>query len=603
MINFTIWKKAWALLDRREQRNAGIVLAVVVLSALSSAVMIGSVMPFLSVLAEPNRIHEVRALAWAYEVGGFESNYSFLVALGLVSLVVIVSANLLQVARIWIVTRYITMRIHSLSYRLLAAYLNQPYEFFLSRHSGEMSTQILAETQQVVVQFLTPAAEAIASFLTIVVIVILLVWIDPIVALASFILLGGIYGGIFLISRQLVRRKGEIRAEANIFRYRIANEALGGVKDIKLLGRESAYVLRYEYPSQRMARADVFANVLSQLPQNLMQAVAFGGMIILCLLLVDSEGLASGQALGGILPLLGVFAFAGQRMMPELSRLYQGLTRLQYGSAAVESVYRDLALENSARPLPEMTPSAIRLQREIRLDRVSYRYPSADSPGLCKISLNIRAGEKIGIIGGSGAGKTTLADLILGLLRPTEGVFYVDGIAINEGNVRAWQQSVGYVPQDIFLTDSNIAENIALGIAPEEIDHSRVVEAARIAHLDGFIRKELPQGYETTVGERGVRLSGGQRQRIGIARAMYHDADLLVFDEATSALDNITEREVMAAIDGLPGGKTALIIAHRLTTVQRCDRILLLDQGRVAGFDSWDGLAEANEAFRRIANA
>lgn len=602
MINFSVWKKAWTLLDARERRNAGIVLAVVVLSALSQAVMIGSVMPFLSVLAEPKRIHDVRALAWAYDAGGFDSDYGFLVALGLVSLIVIVGANLIQIARSWIVTRYTTMRIHSLSYRLLAAYLRQPYEFFLGRHSGAMSTQILAETQQVVGQFLTPAAEAIASLLTVLVIVVLLVWINPVVALAAFFLLGGIFGGIFLISRRVVRRKGKVRAEANTSRYRIANEALGGVKDIKLLGREGAYVLRYQDPSQRMARADVFTNVVSQMPQNVMQAVAFGGMIVLCLLLIDSQNLASGQALGGILPLLGVFAFAGQRMMPELSKFYQGLTRLQYGAPAVESVYRDLVLGDLAGPLPEVAPTALGLKREIRLDGVSYRYPDADHSGLRDISLTIRAGEKIGVIGGSGAGKTTFADLLLGLLHPSVGTILVDGVAVNADNVRAWQRSVGYVPQDIFLTDSSVAENIALGIAPQSIDHSRVEEAAMIAHLDSFIRDELPSGYETTVGERGVRLSGGQRQRIGIARAMYHDADFIIFDEATSALDNITEREVMAAIDELPGDKTVLVIAHRLTTVQRCDRILLLDKGRIAGFDSWDVLAEANEVFRRISH-
>ena len=602
MIDFSVWKKAWALLDARERRNAWIVLAVVVMSALSSAVMIGSVMPFLSVLSEPERIHEVKVFAWAYAMGGFDSDYGFLVALGLTSLLVIVGANLMQIARSWILTRYTTMRIHSFSYRLLSVYLGQPYEFFLSRHSGEMSTQILAETQQVVIQFLTPAADAIASFLTILVIVLLLVWVNPVVAFTSFFLLGGIYGGIFLLSRRLVTQKGRIRADANSSRYRITNEALGGVKDIKLLGRESAYVSRYQGPSQRMARADVFVNVVSQLPQNAMQAVAFGGMIILCLLLVAPESLASGQALGGIVPLLGVFAFAGQRMLPELSRLYYGLNRLQYGAAAVEAVYRDLVLSDLAGPLPEIAPSALGLKREIGLDRISYHYPNADRPGLSEVSLTIRAGEKIGVIGSSGAGKTTLADLILGLLQPSEGSFYVDGIAVDEGNVRAWQRSVGYVPQDIFLTDASIAENIALGILPEDIDHSRVEKAARIAHLDRFIRDELAQGYNTTVGERGVRLSGGQRQRIGIARAMYHDADLIVFDEATSALDNITEREVMEAIDGLPGDKTVLIIAHRLTTVQRCDRILLLDKGRVAGFDRWDGLAEDNEVFRRIAH-
>jgi ATP-binding cassette, subfamily B, bacterial PglK len=601
MIDFSVWKKAWALLDRRERRNAWIVLAVVIVGALSSAVMIGSVIPFLSVLAEPARIHEVSALAWAYEAGGFTSDYGFLVGLGLASLAVILGANVMQLARTWVVLRYTTMRMHTLSYRLLAAYLRQPYEFFLDHHSGSMSTQILSEAEQVVGQFLTPAANAIASFLTVLVIVALLIWVNPVVALACFVLLGGIYGGTFLLSRKAIARQGKIRAEANAKRYRIANEALGGVKDIKLLGRENAYIARFRQPSQRVARTQVVANLAGQLPQYVMQVVAFGGMIVLCLLLVDPEGLASGSALGGILPLLGVFAFASQRLIPELSRFYQGLTQLQYGRAAVESVHADLVQKAISGPLPETPPNALGLHHELRLDRVGYRYPKADRAGLRDISLIIRARERIGVVGSSGAGKTTLADLVLGLLRPTEGALVVDGVRITDANLRAWQQTLGYVPQDIFLTDSSVAENIALGIAPEQIDRARVERAARIAQIDRFVCEELPKGYDTVVGERGVRLSGGQRQRIGIARAMYHDADLIVFDEATSALDNITEREVMAAIDNMPGDKTVLIVAHRLTTVRHCDRILMLDGGRVAGFDSWEGLAATSVGFRKVA--
>lgn len=603
MIDFAIWKKAWALLDKRQQRNAWIVLGVVVLSALSSAVMIGSVMPFLSVLADPARIHEIAALAWVYDVGGFTSDYNFLIALGFASLAVIVGTNSIQLVRIWVVTRYTTMRMHTISHRLLTAYLRQPYEFFLENHSGAMSTQILAEAQQAVGQFLAPAAEVVASFLTVLVIVILLVWVNPLVALASFALLGGIYGATFLFSRRMIARAGKRRAAANKARFRIVNEALGGVKDIKLLGRESAYIANFEKPSKRMAHAQVIAQISALLPQYVMQAVGFGGMIILCLVLVDADSLASGSALGGILPLLGVFAFAGQRLLPELSKLYQGLTRLQFGRAAVESVYSDLVKEPAGNADIGVPPRALGLRRELQLERIGYRYPRADIAGLRDVSVSIRAGEKIGVVGESGAGKTTLADLVLGLLPPSEGEMIVDGTPIRADNIRAWQQSVGYVPQDIFLTDSSIAENIALGIAPAEIDRAQVEKAARIAQLDRFIREELPNGYDTTVGERGVRLSGGQRQRIGIARAMYHNADLIVFDEATSALDNITEREVMAAIDNLPGDKTVLIIAHRLSTVQRCDKILMLDKGLVSGFDSWERLMATNVGFREIAEA
>jgi ABC-type multidrug transport system fused ATPase/permease subunit len=318
--------------------------------------------------------------------------------------------------------------------------------------------------------------------------------------------------------------------------------------------------------------------------------------------LVDRTSFQSGSGLGDTIPLIGLFAFAGQRLMPALQQLYKGLTQVRYGAAAVASLHANLRENAVGEELPTIPPKGLGLRRELRLDRVSYTYPNADGAGLSGISLSIQSGEKIGIVGSTGAGKTTFADLVLGLLVAQSGSLSVDGTPVTNENRRAWQQSVGYVPQDIFLTDANLAENIALGVVPAEIDQARVEHCARLAQLDGFINSELPHRYETTVGERGVRLSGGQRQRIGIARALYHDADLIVFDEATSALDNLTERDLMAAIETLPGDKTIMMIAHRLSTVRICDRILLLEKGRVAGFGSWDALVATNEKFRKLAN-
>ncbi|MDX1566113.1 MAG: ABC transporter ATP-binding protein, partial [Phycisphaeraceae bacterium] len=483
-----------------------------------------------------------------------------------------------------------------------SVYLRQPYEFFLKEHSGTMSTKILAESAQVVGQFFIPAANFITGLLTTVAVVSVVIAVDPVVALLALIILGGIYGVTYGLSRMALRRLGQTRLAANKQRFRFVNEALAAAKEIKLLGREVSYVARFEKPSVVMARTGVKSALISHIPQYVVQSIAFGGIIVLCLVLLSSEKLSSGTALGGILPTLGVFAFAGQKLLPELGKLYQGLGKIQFGRAAVESVYKDLFEKAAAKLPPRRMPAKLGLEDSLRLMGVSYQYPNAESAGVKDVSLEICAGERIGIVGSTGAGKTTLADLILGLLPPTEGRIFVDGTPITEENLRAWQQSVGYVPQDIFLTDSSISENIALGVPPKEIDEPRVRRAAEIAQIDVFIREELPNGYATTIGERGVRVSGGQRQRIGIARALYHDADLVVFDEATSALDNLTEREVMAAIDALPGDKTVLMIAHRLSTVRRCDRIIVLDRGKLVGFDTWDSLMAGNAAFRKIAS-
>ena len=601
MIDLGTWKKAWALLGASEKRNSLIVLAMIILSALSSAVMVGSVMPFLSVLADPSLIEAKPALAWAYDALGFTSVYGFLMGLGLASLVVIILTSILQIVKTWAVSRFATMRMHSISLSLLANYLAQPYAFFLNRHSSEMGPRVLDESQRVVKLFFRPVAEFIAGCLTTSAILGLLIWVEPFVAAIAFALLGSMFGVIYITTRRILKRLGLASLAANRQRYRFANEALTGIKDIKLLGREAFYLDHYKEPSIRMARTEIETDLIAEVPHFALQTVALGGVIMLCLVLIDSTGIESGAALGGLLPVVGVFAFAGQRLMPELSKIYQSLAYIQTASAAVNAVHNDLVLGKNPTSPPQTSNTCFGLNQELRLDAVSYSYPNSDQAGVRNISLSIRAGEKIGIVGSTGAGKTTLADIILGLLEPDKGQLLADGEEITQGSVRAWMQSVSYVPQDIFLTDAPVIENIALGVQPEAIDHKRIRKAARIARIDQFIIEELPHGYQTPIGERGVRLSGGQRQRIGIARALYHDANLIVFDEATSALDNLTEAEVIEAIDALPGDKTVLMIAHRLTTVKRCDRIIVLDKGHIVGCDSWDELLASNASFERLA--
>ena len=299
--------------------------------------------------------------------------------------------------------------------------------------------------------------------------------------------------------------------------------------------------------------------------------------------------------------MLGVFALGGQRLMPELSRLYQSLALINVGAASVNALYNDLFLRKGMVQLTKVPAEPIGLKEILHIKDVSYNYPKSDKSSLRNVSLSIHSGEKIGIVGSTGAGKTTLADVVLGLLEPDRGHLAADGIKITSENVGAWMLSLGYVLQDIFLIDASVAENIALGISPEIIDFERIREVVRIAQIDQFIEGELQEGYQTDIGERGVRLSGGQRQRIGIARALYNNADVIIFDEATSALDNLTEVEVMEAIDALPGEKTVLMIAHRLSTLRCCDRILVLDKGQVVGLDDWESLSTSNATFQRLA--
>lgn len=599
----SVWKKAWELLNKSERRIAWMVLAIIIIGAVASAIMVGSVMPFLAVLAEPSRINTDPTLAWAYVSLGFSSVYHFIIALGITCFLIIVLSSAIQILRAWAIARFSMMRIHSIAYCLLETYLGQPYSFFLARHSGDMGPQVLAESERVVQQFLRPAAELVASCMTTFALVALLFWIEPVIATTSFALFGGCYGVVYILSRRALKRLGQARFDANRGRFRIANESLAGIRDIKLVGRESSYLKRFEDYSVKIAKTDVQISVLTSVPQFALQAIALGGVILLCLFLIDPVEMNSNESLGELLPVIGVFAFAGQRLMPELSKMYQSLAQIQTGAVVVEAIHRDLALRENADQLPRWHIESLRFKETLCLEEISFSYPNSDGAGVYDVSLTIRAGERIGIIGGTGAGKTTLANIVLGLLKPNFGRVIVDGKPIVSENLRAWMQSVGYVPQDMFLTDSSIAENIALGLPLCEIDSNRIQKAAKLARIHNFVEQQLIDGYLTLIGERGVRLSGGQRQRIGIARAMYQNADLIVCDEATSALDNLTETEVMDAINELPEDKTVIMIAHRLSTVKRCDRILVLDKGRVVGFDTWEGLLSQNKFFQEFVSA
>lgn len=600
MIDTSNWRKAWGLLTRHEQRTAMGVLVVIFFGSISAAVMVGSVLPFLTVLARPQMITDNRYLHGIYTALGFQSTYAFLIALGLASLSIIIIANLLQAAKLYAIERFAEMRVHALSQRLLGTFMRQPYEFYLNRHSGDMTKGILQEAGEVSNRFFRPAADLISSTLTVLCVAILLLIFSPVVAFGCFGVIGGLYATLYLFSRRISTRLGSRRNAADSLRFRYANEAFGGIKDIKILGRESFYLNRYAGPSFESSKTKVYANLIWSMPYFILQIVAFGGIIAVCLVMIDKDAIASGGALGPLLPTLGLFAFAGQRLMPEVQKIYSSLAILRYAAPAIESYYRDSALEAQAIVLPEQPPAPLPLNDHLLIDDVRYTFPGSDTPVLCGITLKIARGEKIGIVGTTGAGKTTLADIVLALLRPASGQLVLDGEPITDDRVRAWQQSIGYVPQSIFLADATIAENIALGIPRAEIDRDRLAEAAKLAQVHDFIINDLPLGYETEAGEKGVRLSGGQRQRIGIARALYHDAAFIVFDEATSALDNLTERELIRAVEALPGDKTLMMIAHRLSTVKVCDRIVVLDKGRIAAIGPWEQILAENDQFREL---
>lgn len=597
----SVYGKLYSLLDASERRNGFLVFLLLALVAFVDVLGVASILPFIAVLANPDVVTSNRYLAMAYAALGFTSRDTFLFALGLAFFAVLVGSLSLQAVGIWAQFKFSHNRNCVWSAKLVRGYLRQPYEWFLNRHSATLATAVLAEVNQVVTGALLPAIQAIAHVLVALFLMVLLVIVDPGLALTVGVILSGGYGLISIGLRRRLRRIGLERRLANRSRYLVVQEALGGIKDVKISGLEESFVRRFLRPARTLASRQISANLMSQLPSFAIQALLFGGMLLTLLYLMANYG-----GFQEALPVAALYAFAGYRLMPAVQAIYRDISQLRFSEAAVDSLCSDFAsLQTEApreRPASGSTGEArLKLEHAIELRNVSYAYPNAARSALSELCLTIPALSTIGVVGATGSGKTTLVDLVLGLLRPREGSILADGVEITDECVREWQRSLGYVPQQIFLADDTVAGNIAFGLPSKEIDLTAVERAARIANLHDFVTGELPEGYQTTVGERGVRLSGGQRQRIGIARALYHDPDVLILDEATSALDNLTEHAVMEAVHNLSSRKTIVIIAHRLTTVRGCDCIYLLEQGRLIGSGPYEALFARSERFRAMA--
>jgi len=590
-------RKILYLLSPGERRRGYLLLCMILIMAFLDMVGVASIIPFLSVLGNPEVVETNRWLFLVYDRLGFTEPRNFLFFLGLVVFVVLVFSIAFKALTYWAMTSFTLMRVHSLSCRLLQGYLGRPYTWFLNRHSADLGKSVLTEANLVVHHVMVPCMHLIAHGTVALLLIILLVLVDPPLALMVALILGGSYFFIYVILRRYLTRIGSDRVVANRQRYQVAQEALGGIKEVKIFGREDSFFSRYINPSFRFARHQANSNIAGMLPRYFLEMLAFGGILLIAMYLFRTH-----DSFSRILPILGVYAFAGYRLMPALQNVYQQLAQLRFGLPALDDLYNDiLEFEQNQTTTRDLLAETLFPKNAISLENIYFTYPEAQLPTLKNINLEIPANTTVGLVGGTGSGKTTTVDIILGLLTPEKGRLLVDDTPINADNVRSWQQALGYVPQHIYLADDTVAANIAFGVTPEEVDMEAVQNAARIAELHDFVIQEMPYGYDTLVGERGIRLSGGQRQRIGIARALYHDPKVLVLDEATSALDNVTEKSVMQAIKKMQGERTIIIIAHRLTTLSKCDRIYLIDHGEVKAQGTYDELMENNDQFKKMA--
>ena len=585
----------YGLLERHEQKQLWLLVLLMIAQACMEVVSIGSILPFMGLLERPDAIHSIWFTKWAYETLGFTNDRSFLIFSGVVVLTLFLSVNVVNTLSLWAQARFSWMRSFSISRRLFEAYLSQSYLFFLQRNSADFTRNIYREVQQIVIGIILPSVMLISKLISVFLILLLLLYINWSISLGLAALFAGTYAMVFLLSRKALTRISERIVQANEESFRVTNEAFQGIKEAKLGGLESAYVEAFSPPGFMVARMSARRVVFAGTPRYLLECIAFGGMLAIVLILLGTD-----KGVSEVIPTVSVFAFAGYRLMPALSQIFTAVANIRSSTASLDVVVNDMK-SSSQNQRPVEDAERISLSNEIVLKNLSYRYGSNGTDVLNGINLTIRRGETVAFVGPTGAGKTTLIDILLGLLEPTAGTISVDELVINHRNVRGWQKDLGYVPQHIFLSDNSIAKNIALGSGQSSIDVERVKTAATISGMHDFISNELPEGYDTGVGERGVRLSGGQIQRIGIARAVYKDPDVLVLDEATSALDSRTEGQVMDGIRSQANDRTVIIIAHRLSTVRFCDRIVVMDSGSVSDIGTWDELMDRSELFRKLA--
>lgn len=588
-------KKILFLLSPHEKKRAGFLLLMILIMAFLDVIGVASILPFMAVLTNPSLIETNVILNFMFQTSknlGVENVQHFLFTLGIIVFLTLVISLIFKAITTYVQIKFSQMREFSIGKRLVEGYLHQPYGWFLNQNSAELGKTILSEVAQVVNGGIRPLIELIAKGIVVIALMSLLIITDPILAITVCFSLGVTYLIIFYFIKSFTSRIGKERLKNNQLRFKILSEAFGATKEVKVAGLEETYIKSFSKSAQIFAQTQASAAAVAQLPRFILEAIAFGGILLMILYIMSVTG-----SFNNSLPIISLYVFAGYRLIPSLQQIYASFTLLTFVGPAIDKLANDI--KNLKHVNINQSQKILPFNKSIVLKNICYNYPASSRTALKDINLCIPANSTVGLIGPTGSGKTTVVDIILGLLEPQDGLMEVDGQIITKHNVRSWQHSIGYVPQHIYLSDNSIAENIAFGVNSKDIDYKVIKKVAEIANLNKFVTDELPEQYQTIIGERGIRLSGGQRQRIGIARALYHNPKVLILDEATSALDNLTEQIVMDAVNNLSQNITIILIAHRLNTVKNCDIIFKLEKGQLIDQGKFNEIVDKTSIFEK----
>lgn len=595
---FKIIKQLFSLLSDKQVKQFYILQVLVVVMAFTELLGIASIAPFMALVGDISILEKSNVFAELYQISGLTDPMDFVFYTGLLVLVALTISTIVSMYTIWKLGLYGASVGIEIADRLYAYYMQEEWQFHASGSSAQLTKQVSTEAMRITGGIIGPLMQLNAKVVLAILISVSILIYNPVIAIVGLLIFATAYFLLYKLVRNKLISNGEEISQVSTDRFRLMNEGFGGIKDVLLLNRSHDFVKRFKESGTIYARALGTNSGIGQVPRYFMELIAFGTMIGLVLLLIK---LHDGN-LGAVLPILAVYALAAFKLLPALQQIYSSIAQIKGNLAAFDAVKEDLerSFSNSDFTHEDTIPVHMSLRKSITLDNVTFNYPGKSKPAVNGVTMNIPANSVVGLVGSTGSGKSTLIDLLLGLLTPQSGQINADNICITSENKRIWQDRLGFVPQSIFLSEGSIAENIAFGLPTKNIDLKQVHKTLELAHLTELVG-QLPDGVNTKVGERGVQLSGGQRQRIGIARALYHEADVLVFDEATSALDGITEKVIMDAIHEFSGKKTIIMIAHRLKTVQKCDIIYLMEQGRIVDSGTYDYLVENNLEFKKMA--
>ncbi|MEO1035690.1 MAG: ABC transporter ATP-binding protein [Pseudomonadota bacterium] len=580
-------------------RQFASLLILMLIAAALQVVGVAAIFPFMQLVAEPGTSADSAWLRWLDGYVGFASERQMLLAIGsavfllfMLSVVVVAITN-------WRIQRVVWSAAHRLSVRQLELYMRLPYEFFLENNSTELLRRVVADINKVLSDVLLAGTQLVSNAILALSLLILLLLVDPLLSLIAFAGFGSTYMMLHWLRHSTLIRLGRERIDMDHRRYTSFIDAIAGIKAIRATGAGRFFVRRFARVSDLYTRIYPRLELATSIPRHVMEILAFGGILLMVLVFVAVK-----EDFGAAVPLLSVFALATYRLMPALHIIFEKAARLSNSWPVLNSLAEDLRMDRLMEPAITDSPELLTFADELSFSDVLFAYRQGTQRAVLRgIDITIKKGESIAFVGPTGSGKTTLVDIAVGLLIPTGGALRVDGVPVTLQNAAAWRQCMAYVPQDVFLYDDSVAGNIAFGVAEGARDEVRLRRAAKVAQLDAFVMNELESGFDTLVGERGVRLSGGQRQRLGIARAVYRQPAVLVLDEATSALDTLTEERVINDVrDALPG-VTLITIAHRLSTVRGCDRIYVIEHGQIVAAGCYDDLYRSSDLFKRMVDA